>query len=143
MRALVAVPIAACLLWGCDVPASREDSELKTALAGTWSYEFKDVHERAIKGVVDLGERGTFTVREKTYGVENPPEEKSSGEWHVTEGLLKLKTNQIDGRPLGTVQTLYFTCKVGSISKSEFTCIDQITKKMFNYRRVASGSAPS
>ena len=93
--------------------------------------------------LVEHADNGTFTVREKIYGVENPPEERSSGEWYVTEGLLKLKMNEVDGRRLGTLETLYFTCKLGAVSKSEFTCADEIGKRTFLYRRVANGTGPS
>ncbi len=126
---------------GCDGLDSREDARAKQTLIGSWYYEDKDLSERQIKTVVTLAASGAFSARERVTG--EPNEEKSSGPWYVTEGLLKLQTNEIDGKKLGTLDSLFFTCKLTDLNSKEFACVQAGGNRRLTFRRVQSDFALS
>ncbi|MDB5929171.1 MAG: hypothetical protein JWR60_878 [Polaromonas sp.] len=141
MRYLSTLLIPVTALCGCDMLVSSEDAKLKASLTGSWAYESKGTQGRSLRGLLEQAENGTFTLTEKLYGVETPMAQKSAGEWHITQGLHKLRTTQIDGRRLGTSQMLYATCRIGEVTKFGFFCNDQIAKVTYLYNRVEEGSS--
>jgi len=126
---------------GCDGLDSKEDVKAKEILIGSWYSEDKDASEREIKTVTTLDASGTFSSRERITG--EPNEEKSSGPWYVTDGLLKLQTNEIDGRKLGTLESLFFTCKLVDLSPKDFACVQANGNRRFVFRRVSHDFALS
>jgi hypothetical protein len=119
---------------GCDGLGSQEDAKAKETLVGSWYNEAKDSSERQIKTVVTLTAVGTFSARERITG--EPNEEKSSGPWYVTDGLLKLQTNEIDGKKLGTRETQFFTCKLVDLNPKDFACVQANGARRFLFRKV-------
>jgi hypothetical protein len=128
----------ASLIAGCENPSSQQDAKLKSTLVGSWYYEYKNAQESMVKGVLEHSETGTFKAREKIFQTENPPEEKSAGTWHVTSGLFKLLTNEVDGKHLASQKYLYFTCKVTAFSSDAFSCHDEVANQSYSYKRVPS-----
>jgi hypothetical protein len=124
------------LLSGCDSLESTSDQAAKIALIGSWYVEFKDPSERRIKYLTNLDVSRSFTAKQKIDG--EAQEEKSSGRWYVTEGLLKLHTNEIAGKKLGSLDSLYLTCKLDSLEANAFSCEQGINKLKLSFRRVAS-----
>ena len=110
-------------------------------LVGSWYSEAKDSSERQIKTVFTLTAAGTFSARERITG--EPNEEKSSGPWYVTDGLLKLQTNEIDGKKLGTRETLFFTCKLVDLHPRDFACVQADGSRRFLFRKVPDDFALS
>jgi hypothetical protein len=129
--------IAALLSIGCDISPSPEDAKLKTGLVGSWYYEYKNSNESMVKGVLTHADSGVFSVREKIFRQGNPPEEKSAGTWHITSGLFKLLTTEIEGKKLVPQEYRYFTCKVTSVSVSEFSCRDEVANQSYSYKKVS------
>ena len=130
------VPLVCALLasmYGCSLE-SAEDTKVKAALAGSWHYEYKDPSERHVRGIYSLAEGGTFRGRERVAG--EPREEGSSGPWYVTDGLLKLQTVEVDGRKLGTRETMFFTCKVQDLSSKQFDCLLVDGNRKLTFRKV-------
>ena len=136
MKKIVTAFLITLLLAGCDALDSPTDQATKIALKGSWYVEFKDPSERRIKYLVNLVESRAFTAKQQVDG--ESQEESSSGVWHVTEGLLKLRTNEIAGRKLGTLDSAYLTCKLGEIGASEFSCEHGNEKFKLRFRRVPS-----
>lgn len=126
---------------GCDSLGSQEDAKAKETLVGSWYNEAKDASERQIKTVFTLTAAGTFSARERITG--EPNEEKSSGPWYVTDGLLKLQTNEIDGKKLGTRETLFFTCKLVDLHPRDFACVQANGARRFVFRKVPDDYALS
>ena len=126
---------------GCDSLSSQEDVKAKETLVGSWYNETKDASERQIRTVFTLTAAGTFSARERITG--EPNEEKSSGPWYVTDGLLKLQTNEIDGKKLGTLESLFFTCKLVDLNSREFACVQANGGRRFLFLRVPSDYALS
>ena len=129
------LPIAVA---GCDGFESPKDAKAKEALVGSWYMEYKDSSERQIKTVVTLTDAGTFFSRERIS--DDPKEEKSSGPWFVTDGLLKLQTVEIDGKKQGRNDMLFFTCKLAELTSRDFVCT-QASGGRATFRRVQSDFA--
>ena len=69
--------------------------------------------------------------------METPPEEKNAGTWHITSGLFKLLTGEVEGKRLAPAENLYFICKVTNVSSNEFSCLDEVAKRSYSYKRVS------
>ena len=126
---------------GCDGLGSQEDIKAKETLVGSWYNETKDASERQIKTVFTLTAAGTFTALERITG--EPNEEKSSGPWYVTDGLLKLQTTEIDGKKLGTREMLFFTCKLVDLHPKDFACVQVNGALRLMFRKVPDDFALS
>jgi hypothetical protein len=126
---------------GCDSLGSQEDVKAKETLVGTWYNETKDASDRQIKTVFTLTAAGTFSARERITG--EPNEEKSSGPWYVTDGLLKLQTTEIDGKKLGTREMLFFTCKLVDLHPKDFACVQANGALRLMFRKVSDDFALS
>ena len=132
MKQLMPVLLAAALLSACGLPDSPQDAERKALLAGAWSYEFRDVHERPVTGTLTLTKAGIFSGTEQREG---ESVEDSSGEWFVTDGLLKIKTMRSNGQRLGSWQMLFFTCKLTRLEATVFECLDEPAQRSYRFRR--------
>ena len=141
MKCVAVLLLVSAVIVGCEGLDSPEDAKAKETLVGSWYNETKDASEREIKMVVTLDASGTFSARERITG--EAREEKSSGPWYVTEGLLKLQTNEIDGRKLGTRESLFFTCKLVDLHPKDFACVQANGNRRFLFRRVSSDFALS
>lgn len=111
-------------------------------LTGSWAYRITETLSPSVRGVVRLADDGSFLIRERLEGLDERPMETRSGQWYVTESLLKLHTTEVNGRGLGTGKMRYFTCKLNNVSKFGFDCADQIAMRDFSYQRVLDGSEP-
>ncbi|WP_431098867.1 hypothetical protein [Polaromonas aquatica] len=141
MKCVAVLLSFSAVIVGCDGLDSKEDAKAKETLVGSWYNETKDPSERQIKTVFTLTSAGTFSARERITG--EPNEEKSSGPWYVTDGLLKLQTNEIDGKKLGTLESLFFTCKLVDLNSREFACVQANGGRRFLFLRVPSDYALS
>ncbi|WP_411884754.1 hypothetical protein [Polaromonas sp. YR568] len=139
MKHVAVLILFSVVVVGCEGLDSQEDAKAKEALIGSWYNEAKDSNERQIKAVIALDASGTFSARELIMG--EPNEEKSSGPWYVTEGLLKLQTNEIDGKKLGTRESRFFTCKLVDLNPKDFACVQANGNRRFVFRRVSSDFA--
>ncbi|SDP94986.1 hypothetical protein SAMN05216303_1182 [Rhodoferax sp. OV413] len=136
-RTILYIFLLGCLalLHGCDDTKTAKDVEIKRQLEGAWTYEFQDVHGRTVSGLQTLKADGKFLVNEsKEHEVE-----RSEGEWFVTDELLKQKTTQLEEKKLGTMQMLFFTCKISELQANSFTCRDDVTKQSFFFKRSLAG----
>lgn len=134
-RAAAALCGLCALLHGCGDTGSPDDARARARLEGRWTYEFRDTHERPVVGTLTLAPSGVFSGTEQRQG---EAEEASSGEWFVTAGLFKLKTTRSQGRPLGSFQMLFFTCRLVVLERSVFDCLDQRAGITYRFRRVAA-----
>lgn len=123
------------VLHGCGGAGSPEDARARTRLEGRWSYEFRDAGTRPVVGTLTLAPSGVFSGTEQREG---EGEEVSSGEWFVTDGLFKLKTTRSQGRPLGSFQMLFFTCRLVALEPAGFDCLDQRAGISYRFRRVGA-----
>jgi hypothetical protein len=135
---LLAIAFAGVLLGACSVPDSPEDLKLKSALVGSWYYEYKDAGDRVVKGVLHPIENGTFSLKEKTERVGNSRIEQSAGVWRAADGLLKMVTKEVEGKGLGTNQITYFTSRITATSANAFSCTDDNAKQSYTYQRVGA-----
>lgn len=126
------------MLVGCDMPQAPDDARLKAALTGTWFYESRDAQQQLVKGLVNQAEDGTFTLRKKVFATADPLETKSAGTWYITAGLLKLFTNEVDGKKYGTLKLSYFTCRVTRWSSKDFSCTNDVSRQTYEYKRVGA-----
>lgn len=141
MKCIAVLLLGSIVIVGCDGLDSPEDAKAKETLVGSWYNEAKDSSEREIKMVVTLDASGNFSARECITG--EATEEKSSGPWYVTDGLLKLQTNEIGGRKLGIRESLFFTCKLVDLYPKEFACVQANGNRRFVFRRVSDDFALS
>ena len=125
-------------LVGCHDPKAAKDAEMKERLEGTWTYAFRDVYERNASGVLTLKADGKFVSNLTIDHEATRVMERTEGEWYVTDGLYKQKATELEGRKLGTLQTLFFTCRISQLEGKSFTCTDDVGNHSFIYRRTAS-----
>ena len=141
MKRAVVMLLLSVAIVGCSGFDSEEDAKAKEALIGSWYNEAKDSSGREFKYVVTLDASGTFSARERATG--EPTEEKSAGPWYVTESLLKLHTNEIDGKKLGTRDSRFFTCKLVELNSREFACVRSGGNGRLVFRKVSDDFALS
>jgi hypothetical protein len=124
-------------LTGCDMFDTPVDNAAKISLRGNWYVEHQIPSGLRIKQVFELSESGTFTKSEKIDNL--PLLANGSGNWYITEGLLKLHTNQMNGQKLGSLDSQYSTCKIEGAISSEFFCQYAGDKEPRKYVRVQKG----
>jgi hypothetical protein len=130
LRSLIGA-LASVLVLACAPPQNAADAELKQAISGTWRLEYKTPSEQLVRSTVTLGADGNYVE------IENVGDEQTrySGPWYVTDGLLKLNGQKINGQGVGVGAMSFATCKLDAVMSGSFACRDDVAKKTYNYVR--------
>jgi len=122
---LIAILIASanCM---CQAFAQKiTDGKIKEILVGNWTSG---------NGITNFSKEGKFEEYGATYKIKNLIErdpnakpkveahEETSGEWYVTDGILKKRYLVADGKKLSMGKQLFQTCTIESISNEKFQC---------------------
>ena len=81
----------------CSPPEEVADTKLKQSVVGTWLVEYKTPSEQSVRRTITLGADGNHVEVERLGDVET----RYSGPWYVTDGLLKLNGQKINGQSVG------------------------------------------
>lgn len=124
MQRVMYIAIAALfVLAGCNALESEQDKKVKAKLIGTWLSEYRTNHEEEVREVVSILVDGQFRMeRVIANGGGSPSREMRVGSWYLTDGLYKLRTEEIDDKKLSSRDYFYFTCKIESLDETQLLC---------------------
>lgn len=131
IRLLICALLSSSLV-ACAPPDSPADAKLKQAITGTWRVEYKTPSEQLVQSTVTLGADGNFIEVESVGGEQT----RYAGPWYVTEGLLKMNGQKINGQGAGVGVQTFATCKLDAVTPASFSCRNDVEKATFNYVRV-------
>jgi hypothetical protein len=115
------------LMTGCgDTLMSDADRSLKAKIAGPWISDARAHAETKVSSKSVYRDDGSFAslITSKT-GNGNVEATTISGEWFVTEGLLKTRIDKRNGVPPEGGHG-YLTCRVKEVSDVNMLCIDDV-----------------
>ncbi|MFM2112807.1 MAG: hypothetical protein RLZZ271_1467 [Pseudomonadota bacterium] len=125
-KRVFATCLAIFLLSGCDDPVAKKDATTKQALIGRWTVQLTEPQKGAVT-LLQAANDGSFQWQHEANNY--------AGEWFVTAGLLKLLVKNEDGKPLANSDFGYFTCRVANMQEQGFSCVNDIERKTWAFKR--------
>jgi hypothetical protein len=143
MRSALAWLALSCLAFaaaGCgDSMMSDADRALKAKISGPWISDAKPDADPKVSSVAVYRADGSFSVLVTSKANDGKVEEtKLTGEWFVTDGLLKTRIDKRNGTPPPGGHG-YLTCRVKEISSMNMLCIDDVANVAYVQRRGTEG----